>query len=96
MGMIKWKVLKTKKNKGRGRFIIEILGLTQTVFAQFIPRVPRQAEENLLVISCEEDIQACQPCLYAGIPVYTAELLLTGILRQELDLQEYPFYPYAF
>ena len=27
----------------------------------------------------------------AGIPVVSAEVLLTGVLRQELILEEYPF-----
>ena len=43
------------------------------------------------MISCNEDRSVWKKPLEAGIPVVSAEILLTGILRQELDLEEYPF-----
>ena len=53
--------------------------------------MPRGKEERVLVISCEEDRSVCKKPLEAGIPVVSAEVLLTGVLRQQLDLEEYPF-----
>ena len=53
--------------------------------------MPRGKEDRLFVISCEEDRSVCKKPLEAGIPVVSAEVLLTGVLRQQLDLEEYPF-----
>ena len=53
--------------------------------------MPRGKEERVFVISCEEDRGVCKKTLGTGIPVVSAEVLLTGILRQQLDLEEYPF-----
>jgi len=53
--------------------------------------MPRGKEDKVFVISCEEDRNVCKKPLEAGIPVVSAEVLLTGILRQQLDLEEYLF-----
>ncbi|XP_048582894.1 mediator of DNA damage checkpoint protein 1 isoform X2 [Nematostella vectensis] len=55
---------------------------------EVLPRMPRAKDDGILVISCEEDHQACKPAVNAGVPVYSAELLLTGILRHQLSLDE--------
>ena len=44
---------------------------------------------DVTVLSCDEDKKLCEKANVEK--VYTAELLLTGILRQELDLEQYPF-----
>lgn len=54
--------------------------------------MPRGKEDKVFVISCKEDRGVCKKPLEAGIPVVSAEVLLTGILRQELNLEEYPFF----
>ena len=53
--------------------------------------MPTKLEENLIVISCDEDRTACKSALNAGIPVVSAEFVLTGILKQELNVKKYPF-----
>lgn len=53
--------------------------------------MPHTKEDNVLIISCDDDHDACKQAIASGIPVYSAELLLTGILRQELFLDKYPF-----
>ena len=53
--------------------------------------MPRGKEDRVFVISCEKDRNVCKKPLEAGIPVVSAEVLLTGILRQQLDLEEYLF-----
>lgn len=58
---------------------------------QFLSSMPRGKEDRVFVISCEEDRSVCKKPLEAGIPVVSAEVLLTGVLRQQLDLDEYPF-----
>ena len=49
--------------------------------------MPAAHDKDVIVLSCDEDENLCQHIE----KVYTAELLLTGILRQELDLEQYPF-----
>ncbi|TFY79116.1 hypothetical protein EWM64_g4901 [Hericium alpestre] len=43
-------------------------------------------KENHYVISCEDDASIWRPLAQTGHPIYTQELLLTGALTQELDL----------
>ena len=54
--------------------------------------MPRNKDGRVLIISCEDDRSVCKKPLEAGIPVVSAEVLLTGVLRQELNLEEYPFF----
>ena len=58
-------------------------------FLQFLSSMPRSKDDRVFVISCEEDKSVCKKPLEAGIPVVSAEVLLTGVLRQELNLEEY-------
>ncbi|XP_031561221.1 mediator of DNA damage checkpoint protein 1-like isoform X3 [Actinia tenebrosa] len=55
---------------------------------EYLPRMPRTMENNILVVSSEEDRDLCKAALDCSIPVYSSELLLTGVLRQELDLDQ--------
>ncbi|XP_068425951.1 mediator of DNA damage checkpoint protein 1 isoform X2 [Clinocottus analis] len=55
--------------------------------ATFLPKMPSSHKPRTVVISCEEDWLLCGPALSASLPVVTAEFILTGILRQKLDLQ---------
>ena len=54
--------------------------------------MPNKVSEDTVVISCPEDEKVCGPALKAGLPVVGAEFILTGVLRQEIDLQTYPLY----
>ena len=47
------------------------------------------------MISCEDDKGLCDAAIKAGIPVVSAEFILTGALRQDLDINSYPFNPNA-
>lgn len=57
---------------------------------QILARVPCQHQERTVVISCQEDSAKCLPAVAADIPILTAEFLLTGLLRQEIDTERYP------
>ena len=48
-------------------------------------RIINASPENRHVISCKEDIAIWRPIAAQGIPIYSQELLLTGVLKQELD-----------
>ncbi|XP_074641131.1 uncharacterized protein LOC141898885 [Tubulanus polymorphus] len=54
--------------------------------------MPRKAAEKTVVISCEENIKLCKAAVNADIPVVSAEFILTGILRQQVDVESYPLY----
>ncbi|KAK3581462.1 hypothetical protein CHS0354_031786 [Potamilus streckersoni] len=42
-----------------------------------------------LVITCAEDIQLCKDLILNKIAIYNPELILTGVLRQELDFTQF-------
>ena len=50
-----------------------------------LPRAPK-----ILVLSCEEDMELCRECIDGGQLVHMVELILGGVLRQQLDLSSYP------
>lgn len=58
-------------------------------FLQYLSQVPTRAAEKTLVISCEEDKVFWKPALKAGVPIVSAEFVLTGILKQEVNIEQY-------
>ncbi|CAN0388082.1 unnamed protein product [Lampetra fluviatilis] len=52
--------------------------------ATWLPKVPRTAQAGVLVVSCPEDSVRLRDC--RGVDVVSAELILTGVLRQRLDV----------
>lgn len=82
-----YKVHVTKKVKPEPSQMKDII---QSAKGEFLPSIPRSIKDNrVFVISCNEDRSVWKKPLEAGIPVVSAEILLTGILRQELDLEEH-------
>ncbi|XP_074936458.1 uncharacterized protein LOC142051172 isoform X2 [Phalacrocorax aristotelis] len=55
----------------------------------FLPTMPHTYGPRRLVISCEADAGRWAPALGARLPLASAELLLTGLLRQRLELQPF-------
>ena len=53
--------------------------------------MPRKFEERTIVISCDEDRASCKAAMAAKIPIVNTEFILTGILRQQVDTELYPF-----
>lgn len=43
----------------------------------------------LLVISCEKDVQLCADFIKKGFEIHNAELILSGVLKQQLDFDLY-------
>jgi len=50
--------------------------------------VPRRPSSDVLVISCAEDKRQMASPTKSGVRAYDAELLLSGLLRHRLDLEE--------
>ncbi|XP_050572008.1 mediator of DNA damage checkpoint protein 1 isoform X3 [Cygnus atratus] len=59
----------------------------------FLPTMPCTYGPRRLVISCGEDSGCWAPVLSARLPLASAELLLTGLLRQRLQLQDFLLAP---
>jgi len=56
---------------------------------QSLATIPKKKEINVVVVSCTEDEIMCQPAIKVGIPIVSAEFLLTGILQQHLNIEAY-------
>ncbi|KAK3599859.1 hypothetical protein CHS0354_022431 [Potamilus streckersoni] len=82
-----YKVHVTKNVKPEPQQMKDIL---KCAGAQYLASMPKSMDEKTIVISCDEDKAACTPALNSEIPVVSAEFVLTGILRQEVDINSYP------
>ena len=51
---------------------------------------PTAPGEGVVIVACPEDLPSCQVAMATGVPVHSTELILGGVLRQELDLRAYP------
>ena len=58
--------------------------------SQYLSSPPCSYQEKTVVVSCDANKAVCQRTLDGNIPVVSAEFLLTGILRQEVELDQYP------
>ncbi|KAL5701499.1 hypothetical protein ACHQM5_026826 [Ranunculus cassubicifolius] len=72
-----------------------VASLATTVHGQVVKRIGRSAmkgdkiSDDLLVLSCEEDYAICLPLLLKRVAVYSAELLLSGIIIQKLEFERH-------
>ncbi|XP_077318996.1 mediator of DNA damage checkpoint protein 1 isoform X2 [Lithobates pipiens] len=56
--------------------------------ATFLPKMPRTFKEKCVIVSCPKDAARCKSAP-SRIPVTTAEFILSGILRQEVNPSAY-------
>ena len=56
---------------------------------QYLDKMPTKKDEETFIISCSEDKSSISKALKAGIAVQDKEVLLTGLLRQKLELDKY-------
>ncbi|KAI0227639.1 hypothetical protein LSAT2_021845 [Lamellibrachia satsuma] len=64
--------------------------IIQCAGGEYLPSPPCSYQEKTVVVSCDANKAVCQRTLDGNIPVVSAEFLLTGILRQEVELDQYP------
>ncbi len=57
-----------------------------------ISKLPTKVDEKTLIISSEEEKGEIKKLTDIGWSIYSAELLLSGILQQQLMFDKYPFY----
>lgn len=62
--------------------------------ATFLPKMPRSFKEKCVVVSCPEDAARCKS-VPASVPITSAEFILSGILRQEVNPTAYLLNPAA-
>ncbi|XP_071979973.1 mediator of DNA damage checkpoint protein 1 isoform X2 [Engystomops pustulosus] len=62
--------------------------------ATFLPKMPRSFKEKCIVVSCPEDAARCKS-VPASVPITSAEFILSGILRQEVNPTAYLLNPTA-
>ena len=77
-----------------GLIILEKLkdrGDCMRLFLQFLPAAPRRYRDNIIVVSCDNDLHDCTQFISLNIPVVSSEFILTGILRHEILTEPYPF-----
>ncbi|ESP05694.1 hypothetical protein LOTGIDRAFT_103252 [Lottia gigantea] len=82
-----YKIHVTKSVKPPPQTMAEILECSG---AQVLKSLPKKKEDNMVIISCDEDKTLCQPAISNGIDIVSSEFILTGILRQQIDIQSYP------
>ncbi|KAK0581087.1 hypothetical protein LWI29_009911 [Acer saccharum] len=65
----------------------------QVVERSQIPAVKDQKiQDDLLILSCEEDHAICVPFLDQGLAAYSSELLLNGIVIQKLEFERHQLF----
>ncbi|XP_077990948.1 uncharacterized protein LOC144445280 [Glandiceps talaboti] len=55
----------------------------------FLTQMPRKPDDHTVVISCDADKSACQAAIKASIPVVSTEYILTGLMRQDIQIDPY-------
>ncbi|XP_070556425.1 mediator of DNA damage checkpoint protein 1-like isoform X1 [Ptychodera flava] len=63
--------------------------IIQCAGGQHMKQMPKKSDENTFVVSCDQDKAVCQAAIKASIPIVNPECLLTGLLRQQIDLDPY-------
>ncbi|KAG2330798.1 hypothetical protein Bca52824_001978 [Brassica carinata] len=82
------KVCITPNVKPDRGMIAHLVKLTQgqvVEISEIIAAADREIPDDLLILSCEEDGDLCLPFIDQGAEIYTAELLLNGIVIQKLE-----------
>ncbi|XP_054785544.1 uncharacterized protein LOC129292065 [Prosopis cineraria] len=69
--------------------------LVKAVHGQAVERIGRSSlqhdkiQDDLLILSCEDDYALCVPFLEKGTAIYSSELLLNGIVTQKLEYERH-------
>ena len=57
---------------------------------EVLSSLPHTPGEGVIIVTCEGDLSMCRKAMEAGVPVHSTEVILGGVLKQELDLHSYP------
>lgn len=57
---------------------------------QVLPKMPKKKDcHRTIVISCVDDTKACKKARKRGMTIVDPEFILTGILRQQVDVDTF-------
>ena len=59
--------------------------------SQVLDRMPLDGSDTVSIVTCDADLSKCKAASQGGVSLYSSEYLLSGILRQQLDPESYPF-----
>lgn len=75
-----------QKNDNTTFFSLEIV---LCAGGQYLDKMPTINDEGTFIISCSEDKSTLTKALKAGVAIQDKEVILTGLLRQKLELDKY-------
>jgi len=82
----RYEVFVTKNVKPEPKAMKEII---ECAGGKYLAKQPRVPDEKIIIISCSDDTKVYEKFLEKEFCVCNNEILLTGILRQQLDIQQY-------
>ena len=56
-------------------------------YIQIVDTCPTEQSDHQFIISCEEDSNVYQHAISEGVSVCTNEIILTGVLRQLIEIE---------
>ncbi|CAN8006081.1 unnamed protein product, partial [Ixodes pacificus] len=56
---------------------------------KYLAKMPTRFADKTVVVSCEDDRRTHAQAKKSGIPVVTAEFVLSGLLRYQLDVEKH-------
>uniref|UniRef100_A0A673K8S0 PAX-interacting protein 1 n=1 Tax=Sinocyclocheilus rhinocerous TaxID=307959 RepID=A0A673K8S0_9TELE len=84
---------------GTMKVIVESAGgkvlFKQPTYRKIMEHKQNKNLPEIILITCENDSHLCREYFLKNLDVYTAELILTGVLTQTLDYESYPFKMHA-
>ncbi|KAK8283296.1 hypothetical protein V6Z12_D08G085200 [Gossypium hirsutum] len=69
-----------------------IASLAKAVGGEVVEAKDQKIPDDLLILSCEQDLAICKPLVEKGATVYSSELLLNGIVIQKLEYQRHQLF----
>ena len=64
-----------------------IVHLSLHHYIQIVDSCPTEQSDHQFIISCEEDSNVYQHAISHGVSVCTNEIILTGVLRQLIEIE---------
>ena len=59
--------------------------------SQVLDHMPVVASDDVSIVTCDKDIDTCKAASEGGVAIYSNEYLLSGVLRQKLEPELYPY-----
>jgi len=53
--------------------------------------MPVVGGDSISIVTCDKDIDTCRAASEGGVAIYNNEYLLSGVLRQKLEPELYPY-----